>query len=47
MNNITKFSAIGTPALIGLGIALIFRQIIKNEKELKYCESELKLRLKN
>ena len=47
MNSITRFSAIGIPAIIGMGIAWIGNRIIKNEKELKDRELELKLQLKN
>ena len=47
MNSITKFSAIGIPAIIGMGIALVSNRIIKNEKRLKNRELELKLQLNN
>ena len=47
MNNITKFSTIGIPAIIGMGIAWIGNRIIKNEKGLKDRELELKLQLNN
>ena len=47
MNSITKFSAIGIPAIIGLGIAWVGSRIIKNEKELQDRELELKLQLNN
>ena len=47
MNSITRFSAIGIPAIIGMGIAWIGNRIIKNEKELKDRELELKLQLNN
>ena len=47
MNSITKFSAIGIPAIIGMGIALVGNQFIKNEKGLKDRELELKLQLNN
>ena len=47
MNSITRFSAIGIPAIIGMGIAWIGNRIIKNEKELKDRELNLKLQLKN
>ena len=45
MNSITRFSVIGIPAIIGMGIALIGNRIIKNEKRLKDRELELKLQL--
>ena len=47
MNSITRFSAIGIPAIIGMGIAWIGNRIIKNEKGLKDRELELKLQLNN
>ena len=47
MNNITKFSTIGIPAIIGMGIAWVGNRIIKNEKGLKDRELELKLQLNN
>ncbi len=47
MNSITKFSAIGIPAIVGIGIAWVGNRIIKNEKRLKDRELELKLQLNN
>lgn len=47
MNSITRFSAIGIPAIIVLGITWVGNRIIKNEKELKDRELELKLQLNN
>ena len=47
MNSITRFSAIGLPAVIGVGIAWLGNRIIKNEKGLKDRELELKLHLNN
>ena len=47
MNSITRFSAIGIPAIIGMGIAWVGNRIIKNEKVLKDRELELKLHLNN
>jgi len=47
MNSITRFSAIGLPAVIGVGIAWLCNRIIKNEKELKDRELELKIQLNN
>ena len=47
MNSITRFSTIGIPAIIGMGIAWVGNRIIKNEKELKDRELELKLQLNN
>ena len=47
MNNITRFSVIGIPAIIGMGIAWVGNRIIKNEKDLKDRELELKLQLNN
>ena len=47
MNSITRFSTIGIPALIGIGVAWVGNRIIKNEKGLKERELELKLQLNN
>ena len=47
MNSITRISAIGIPAIIGVGIAWLGNRIIKNEKGLKDRELELKLQLNN
>ena len=47
MNSISRFSAIGIPAIIGVGIAWVGNRIIKNEKGLKDRELELKLKLNN
>ena len=47
MNSITRFSVIGIPAIIGMGIAWVGNRIIKNEKGLKDRELELKLQLNN
>ena len=47
MNSITRFSAIGIPAIFGMGIAWVGNRIIKNEKGLKDRELELKLQLNN
>ena len=47
MNNLTRFSVIGIPATIGIGIAWVGNRIIKNEKGLKDRELELKLQLNN
>ena len=47
MNSITRFSVIGIPAIIGMGIAWVGNRIIKNEKVLKDRESELKFQLNN
>ncbi len=47
MNSITRFSAIGIPAIIAMGIAWVGNRIIKNEKGLKDRELELKLQLNN
>ena len=45
MNSITKVTTIGIPAVFGLGLAWISHRIIRNEKELKNRELELKLQL--
>ena len=47
MNSIKRFSAIGIPAIIGIGIAWVGNRIIKNETGLKDRELELKLQLNN
>ena len=47
MNSITRFSAIGIPAIIGIGIAWVGSRIIKNEERLKDRELALKLQLNN
>ena len=47
MNSITRFSAISIPAIIGMGIAWVGNQIIKNEKGIKDRELELTLQLSN
>ena len=47
MNSITRFSALGIPTLLGMGVAWVGNRIIKNEKELKNRELELKHQLKN
>ena len=47
MKSIIRFSAIGLPAVIAVGLAWFGNQIIKNEKVLKDRELELKLHLNN
>ena len=47
MNSITRFSTIGIPMIIGMGIAWGGNRIIKNEKGLKDRELELMLQLNN
>ena len=47
MNSISKFSSIGIPVIIGIGIAWVGNLIIKNEKRLKDRQLELKLQLNN
>ena len=47
MQSLTRFSVIGIPATIGIGIAWVGSRIIKNEKGLKDRELELKLQLNN
>ena len=47
MNSITRISAIGIPAIIGIGITWVGNRIIQNEKVLKDRELELKLKLNN
>ena len=45
MNSITRVTSIGIPAIIGLGLAWVGNRIIRNEKELKNRELELKMQL--
>ena len=45
MNNLTKITTIGLPAAIGLGLAWVGVQIMKNEKRLATREMELQLQL--
>ena len=45
MNSITRFTTIGIPAVVGIGLAWIGNRIISNETELKNRELELKLQL--
>tara|TARA_B100000214_G_scaffold332263_1_gene273681 strand:+ start:389 stop:541 length:153 start_codon:yes stop_codon:yes gene_type:complete len=45
MLSTTKYSSIATPAVIAFGIAWIGNRTIKNEKNLKIRELELKLQL--
>ena len=47
MNSITKITSIGIPAIIGMGIAWVGSRMIKNEKNIKDRELELKLQLNN
>tara|TARA_B100000614_G_C14291223_1_gene387891 strand:+ start:246 stop:398 length:153 start_codon:yes stop_codon:yes gene_type:complete len=45
MNSISRFSVIGLPAIIVMGIAWVGNRIIKNEEVLKDRELDLKLQL--
>ena len=45
MTSITRLTSIGIPAIIGLGLAWVGNRIIRNEKELKNRELELKIQL--
>ena len=45
MNNITRLTTFGIPAIIGIGFAWVGNRIIKNETMLKKREIELKLQL--
>ena len=47
MQSLKRFSVIGIPATIGIGIAWVGNQIIKNEKCLKGRELELERQLNN
>ena len=45
MNNITRLTKFGIPAIIGIGFAWVGNRIIRNETMLKKREIELKLQL--
>ena len=45
MNSITRVTIIGIPAVFGLGLAWVGNRIIRNERELRNRELELKLQL--
>ena len=45
MNNITRLTTFGIPAVIGIGFAWVGNRIIRNETMLKNREIELKLQL--
>ena len=45
MNNITRLTTFGIPAIIGIGFAWVGNRIIRNETMLKNREIELKLQL--
>ena len=45
MNNLTRVTSLGLPAVIGLGLAWVGIRIISNEKKLEKRELELKLQL--
>ena len=45
MNSITRITTFGIPAIIGISLAWAGNRIIRNEKELKSRELELKLQL--
>ncbi len=45
MNSITRFTSIGIPAMIGLGLAWVGNRIIRNETALRNRQLELKLKL--
>ena len=45
MNNITKVTTIGLPAVIGLGVAWVGVRIMSNERKLATREKELRLQL--
>ena len=45
MNSITRITTFGIPAIIGIGLAWVGNRIIRNEKELKNREQELKIQL--
>ena len=45
MNSISRITTIGIPAVIGLSLAWVGNRIIRNEKELRNREIELRLQL--
>jgi len=45
MNNLTKITTIGLPAVIGLGLACVGVRIMSNEGKLATREMELRLQL--
>ncbi len=45
MNNLTRVTTFGIPAIICLGFAWVGNRLIRNEKELKNRELALKLQL--
>ena len=45
MNNLAKITTIGFPAAIGLGLAWVGVQIMRNEAKLATIEMELRLQL--
>ena len=45
MNSITRLTSVGIAAFLGIGLAWIGNRIIRNEKELKNRELELKIQL--
>ena len=45
MTNLTKFTTIGLPAAIGLGLAWVGVRIMRNERKLATREMELRLQL--
>ena len=45
MNNLTKITTIGLPAVIGLGLAWVGVRIMSNERKLATREMELSLQL--
>jgi len=45
MNNITKLTTFGLPTIVGICFAWFGNRIIRNEKELKNREQELRIQL--
>ncbi len=45
MNNITRLTTVGLPTIVGLCFAWFGNRIIRNEKELKNREQELRIQL--
>jgi len=45
MNTITRLTQFGIPAIVGISFAWLGNRIIRNEKELKNRELELRIQL--
>ena len=47
MNNITRLTSIGIPAVIGLGLAWVGFRVISNERKIETRKIELQLQLES